>query len=181
MSWTDFIPGVAAAKWIVGGLVVASIAGGAIYAKSKYDASIRKPLEREITFLTDSIEANKKRAAELLATETAKVREAEKARDDAITYLEGKYHADTKKRDADYAALRLAHGQLLDKDAAGCWPGSSGSPAVKAGIAGGTPETSGGNPLSARLEGLLWAAMKGIEDTIAQYEFCQAYAIKVSK
>ena len=123
--------GVIPVTWIVYGLIAAAAIGGFALLVHRYNESVRKPLVQEIKFLKDSIEANKKQAAEILA---AKI--AENAQ------LKAKSDADAKQKDADYAKLLArfnARGPIGVRDLPQC--GNSSGSAGQAGKDNpGTPE-----------------------------------------
>lgn len=109
-------------------LLYIAIAAALAFAVHKYNDSVRAPLEREIKFLTDSIEANKKQA-------TAMVLQREKENAD----LAEKWRNYARQSDDDYekkiAALRASGSSGL-RIFTGC--GASGSPAGQAST--GRPE-----------------------------------------
>jgi len=178
VSLFDFIP--SPYKWLAGGIAAVAVAGFVSYWIHLYNDSIRAPLQQEINFLTDSINANKARAARELAAETAKVQAAQDERDAEIAKLRGQYNAEKSKRDAEFDALRREHGRLRDAEAAGCGQSGGGEAGGKAETPPGTAGAGGGNQLSQRLNDLLWDLIRDARKTIAQYEFCQAYAESVS-
>mgnify|MGYP001020576607 CR=1 FL=1 len=127
MGLTDLIP--APYRWIAGGIAALAVLGALGYGVHVYNEAIREPLKREVKFLTDSIEAQKKQAAEILA---AKV--AENAQ------LKDKYDAEAKQKDADFAktiARFNARGPVGMRDLpAGCGSGSGSAGQAQADSAG---------------------------------------------
>lgn len=116
-------------------LLYIAIAAAVAYGIHRYNDSVRAPLEREIKFLTDSIESNKKTAESMLV-----------ARDIENKQLKERYDADAKQKDADYAKLLArfnSRGPVgvreLRPEERGCGNGSGGGGQTKTDSTG-TPE-----------------------------------------
>lgn len=126
-------------RWLAGGIAILAVFAVLAFAVGKYNDSIREPLKREVKFLTDSINAQKKQAADRYAQlEKERDEAAEKWRKYAITEQDS---FDSQMRDArnrhDNSGMRFT-----DPAGRGC---SGGSPETKTegstGVpASGTPE-----------------------------------------
>lgn len=111
------------------GLVIAVVLGFLVH---KYNESIRAPLKKEIKFLTDSIEANKKQAAQMLAQREAENKKAV----EGYIELARKSDADYTKQIADIRA-RANTGSGLRLNIPEC--GNSGNGAGQTGQGGAQP------------------------------------------
>lgn len=118
-------------------LLYIAIAAAVAYGIHRYNDSVRAPLEREIKFLTDSIESNKKTAESMLV-----------ARDIENKQLKERYDADAKQKDADYAKLLArfnSRGPVGVREFTGCGNGS-GTTGQATTTGAGTPEKPASEP-----------------------------------
>lgn len=131
-------------RWLAGGIAILAAFAVLAFAVGKYNDSIREPLKREVKFLTDSINAQKRQAADRYAA-------LEKERDEAAENWR-KYVAG---REDDFDAKMRAAGNLhgnsgvryTDPAGRGC---SGGSAKAEAKGSAGVPEKPAtGSELSA--------------------------------
>ncbi|WP_290906255.1 hypothetical protein [Aquabacterium sp.] len=130
-----------------------------------------------------AVDQQKKRAAELLATETAKARAAEDALRQFKDQQEIKDHANERtvagleRRLADAAA---AHGgRLRDPNAAGCGGGGGGAAAPAGPAAGDRPadDAGAGGLISVQLSDLLRSRLRRADEINNAYIACRATAL----
>lgn len=157
-------------------LILAAIVGAGLHWKHGYDA---KQQAIGAAPYMEVIEKQKREAATLLASLTAKAKAEQDARDLKFATLVKDFNDDKQKTNAVLAAERLAHGRLRDKDARR-GDGCSGPASPEAKDATGVAGTAGIGEISVRLENLLWTIMSDAEIAIKQCKAVTAYAVELS-
>lgn len=146
-----------------------ALAAAILFAVHKYNDSVRAPLEREIKFLTDSIEANKKQAQALLT-------QREKENADLAEKWRNYARESDDSYEAKIAGLKSAAAVGV-REYAGCGASSSVAGSSKTASAG-TPEkptTESGTPDEVRELVLTEAAVGQVLQWYAYGMSCYAF------
>lgn len=160
-------------------LLAALVGGTMLYGHSQY----KQGQQERKTFYEAALTKQKGEAAQLLADETAKVREIERQLREFVSNQEKKDAVNQQTVDdlsARYNRLVGKSGRLRDPNATGCGQGSGGTKSAES----TTPQDSAGDGakegglLSVPLSALLRGALRDADNINNAYASCRPFALK---